>query len=201
MRLTDSIYIGSTLSDKATFLKLNMEHQKFLKRDNGLIVFNGGLHIRGCVLSPNWHSLHYYWLGEGALYKTYNQLTEEDIPFAQDCLGDQFILRNNIVYILSGETGELENLEVSLTEFLINANNDPMEYLSLHPLKQFFNEGGKLGIGELLNVYPLFSTKESANGVSLKNVPMMEQLNFLKSFYSQTKELNEDNRIKISIKN
>jgi len=167
---------------------------------NGIIAFNGGLHIRGYVSSPDWHSLQNAWKGDDAFYKLYDEVEETDIPFGQDCLGDQFLLRDNVVFQLSAETGDLENLNLTFGQFLKEAMTDPMEFLLLQPLQQFMNEGGQLNPGELLNVYPPLCTKESADGVSLKNIPTSERISFLADFARQLKELPDGQRIEIKIK-
>jgi hypothetical protein len=50
---------------------------------------------------------------------------------------------------------------------------------------QFHADDGRLQPGQLLNVYPPFCAKESANGVSLRAVPTDEQHAFLADLASQ----------------
>ncbi len=159
--------------------------RSLLSENNGFILFDGGLHIRGAVLSPEWHSLRKVWLGDFPLYKLFPAIKESDVPFAQDCLGDQFILRDDIVHKLDAEIGEIENLEMNLETFLNKAQQNPVEFLSLEPLLQFMAEGRKLEKGQLLSVYPPFIAKESANGVSLKAISMFDRIGFLADFASQ----------------
>ncbi|WP_133645101.1 hypothetical protein [Zeaxanthinibacter enoshimensis] len=199
MEFTGVTYTGLSITDQETLDKLPNNFSDFFGQVNGIIAFNGGLHIRGCVNAPDWHSIKYYWTGEGALHKKYEELDEQDIPFGQDCLGDQFLLRNLTVHQLSGETGDLENLGLTFEQFISNAIEDPMNFLSLQPLQQFLNQGGHLTPGESLSVYPPFCTKESANGVSIKNVPTKERIDFLANFYQQLKDLGEGQQIQIKI--
>ncbi len=63
------------------------ELRNLLTENNDFILFDGGLHIRGAVLAPEWHSLRKVWIGDFALYKFFPAIKESDIPFAQDCLG------------------------------------------------------------------------------------------------------------------
>jgi hypothetical protein len=159
--------------------------RNLLSETNGFILFDGGLHIRGAVLSPEWHSLRKVWLGDFALYKLFPSIKESDVPFAQDCPGDQFVLRHGIVYKLDAEIGKIESLEMDLETFLNSAEENPVEFLSLEPLLQFMSEGGKLNQGELLSVYPPFIAEKSANGVSLRAISMFDQIGFLADFARQ----------------
>ena len=107
--------------------------------------------MRGACREPAWHSLR-----------------EDDIPFAEDAVGDQWILRGDQVLRLAAETGDVEPLG-----------------LGLHPLLQLHQEGGRLEPGQLISVYPPFCTKESADGVSLRPVPADECHAFLWSLAEQ----------------
>jgi hypothetical protein len=173
------------ISDHEILERVPESLRSLLRETNGFVLFEGGLHVRGAVLSPPWHSLRHVWLGDFPLHKLFPALRESDIPFGQDCLGDQFVLRKNLVHKLEAESGELESLEMNLESFLALARENPLEFLSLHPLVQFRQEGGDLKPGQLLNVYPPFITKESEGGVSLKAVPMFERINFLADFSRQ----------------
>src|SRR5262249_50069797 len=106
---------------------------------------------RGACREPAWHSLRDAWFGEAAFHRLYPGVQAEDIPFAEDCMGDQFLLRGGQVWRLAGETGEIASMGVSLGEFLHSTQADPVEHLSLHPLLQFQEEGGTLEPGHLLS--------------------------------------------------
>src|SRR5215472_10564262 len=75
---------------------------------NGFILHDGGLHVRGASLTPEWHSLRVAWRGPSAFHTLYERVQATDIPFAQDQVGDQFLIRNGGVLRLSAETGDLE---------------------------------------------------------------------------------------------
>lgn len=182
-------YEGEKISDEEILLNLPEDLQNLLKETNGFVAFDGGLHVRGLVDFPEWHSIQKVWFGDFALYKLFSSLKETDIPFGQDCLGDQFILRSETVWQLNSETDELENLNLNLNEFLTEAEKNPIDFLSLQPLIRFKDEGGKIENGQLLNVYPPFCTKESENGISLKAVPMFERISFLADFAKQINSL------------
>lgn len=63
--------------------------RSLLSENNGFILFDSGLHVRGAVRSSEWHSLRKVWFGDFAPCKLFPAIIESDIPFAQDCLGDQ----------------------------------------------------------------------------------------------------------------
>lgn len=176
---------GPALADAALLAALPDEYSQLLTLCNGFIAFAGGLHIRGLCADPDWHSLQKVWTGDLRLATLYPSLESSDILFGQDCVGDQFILREGIVYRLWAETGDMETLGCGFNEFFLNAATDPLEYLSLQPLLQFQREGGMLSPGKLLNVYPPFCTKEAAAGVSLRAISALERISFLADFAGQ----------------
>ncbi|MCA1566378.1 MAG: hypothetical protein LC803_12215 [Acidobacteria bacterium] len=192
-------YEGSDISDYEVFEKLHAGHQHLLLGTNGFILFNGGLHLRGAVEIPDWHSLGHVWSGDSALYKLFPAIHESDVPFGQDCLGDQFVLRQNVVHKLDAELGQLESLDMSLEVFLAHARKNPVEFLSLQPLLQFLNDGGVLKPGQLLSVYPPFVAKESENGVSLKAISMFDRIRFLADFARQVSGLRKGTKINLAV--
>ena len=107
-----------------------------LQQLNGFIQFGGGLHVRGICKEPEWHSLQAALFGETAIHKLFPAVEQLDIPFAQDCVDDQYILRNRIVYKLYSETGDIECLELGLASFLSAATTDPVDFLGLESLLQ-----------------------------------------------------------------
>lgn len=183
------VYKGGEISEVEILGKLPASLRDFLQKTNGLTAFDGGLHIRGIVNSPHWHSLQKVWFGDFSLHTMFSNLKEGDIPFGQNCLGDQFVLRDETVWQLSAEIDELENLSLNLEEFLTKTNANPVDFLLLEPLLKFTEEGGKLEKRELLSVYPSFCTEESAEGVSFKAVPMFDRLGFLADFARQINSL------------
>lgn len=184
-------YVGSEITDTEILAKVPEDYGWLLAETNGFVLFDGGLHVRGAVLSPEWHSLQKVWFGDFALYKLFPAIEETDVPFAQDCLGDQFVLRDGVVYKLDAEVGEIDSLEVDLQTFLQQAQENPVEYLSLEPLLQFMSEGGRLELGQLLSVYPPFIAEESANGVSLRAISMFDRIGFLADFARQISSVSE----------
>ncbi len=134
-----------------------------------------------------------------ALHHTYDLVLETDIPFAQDCVGNQFLLREDAVYFLDTETGELAALDVDFEHFLIGAEKFPLDALGLEPLRSFQQRGGMLHPGELLSVYPpvCIEAKEQRN---LKPLPAAERLANLAAFYAQIKGLPSGQRVHFTLK-
>jgi hypothetical protein len=189
---------GPPMDDPEMLSRLPADLRRLLTEVNGFILFDGGLHIRGACLQPDWHSLRKVWEGELALPDLYTRVQYEDVPFGEDCLGDQFLLRDGIVYRLAAETGELSSLNSGLFAFLDEAQKDPVNYLNLQPLLQFQREQGRsIKPGELLDAYPLFCTAESANGVDLKAVPALKRLSFLAHVAAQISKLPDGAKIQI----
>jgi hypothetical protein len=170
-----------------------------LKEVNGFVQFNGALHVRGLCDEPKWHSLSQITLGSEALYRTYPALLPTDVPFAQDCVADQFILRDGHVYKLQSETGDLDPLRLTLAEFFAAVEANPVEFLGMEPLLQFQRDGGTLQAGQVLNVYPPFCTKEAAKGVSLKAVSVPEALRFLADFSRHISGLAEGQSFRVRV--
>jgi hypothetical protein len=186
LQLTNVSYEGPRLESPDALNGLPEEYAELLVMINGFVQFAGGLHVRGVCAEPEWHSLHIVWDGPLALHRHYPALTAGDVPFGQDALGDQFLLREGRVYRLNGETGELSDLNTTLSGFLEAAQADPISYLSLEPLAQFYGEGGRLEPGQLLSAAPPFSSPESADGVTLKAVPTLERIRSLAALSRRT---------------
>jgi hypothetical protein len=180
MQWPNVTYQGPALDNAAPILqRLPVELVALLRDENGFVALGGGLHLRGVCEQPLWHSLAAVLDGPRALHKLYPSVAESDVPFAQDCLADQFLLRESAVVRLSAETGDLTPLAADLAEFLSAAQSDPVEFLGLHPLMQFGREGGRLQPGQVLNAYPPFCTAQAGDGVSLRAVPVDEALAYL----------------------
>jgi hypothetical protein len=84
METTDTIYVGSNITDPEILERVPADYRRLLQQMNGGIFFSGGLHIRGAVFDPAWHSLRKVWHGDFALHQLFSALEESDVPFAQD---------------------------------------------------------------------------------------------------------------------
>jgi hypothetical protein len=192
-------YQGRPVDDPEILSRLTLAHRALLSQLNGFVAYSGGLHVRGAVREPEWHSLRAAWDGSSALHVLYSTVEAMDVPFAQDALGDQFLLRDGVVYRLVGETGDLQSLDVDVGSFLEQVSADPRGYLNLAPLERFWADGGRLLPGQLLSVYPPFVAKESAAGVSLRAIPAADRVAFLASLARQLRDVPDGGRIEFKI--
>jgi hypothetical protein len=189
----DRTYVGPRLVDAGPGW-LPEELAAVLEQVNGFVAFGGGFHLRGVCEEPKWHSLQRAWTGDSAFAARYAAVRADDVPLAQDALGDQFLLRGSRVYRLWAETGDVEALGPGLDGFLEAVQRDPIATLSLEPLQRFERDGGRLEPGELLAAYPPFCTKEAEDGVSLRAVPALDRLAWLADFAAQIGAAPEDGR-------
>src|SRR5882672_5596064 len=138
----DTTFRGPELSDRRLLAELPAEYRELLERVNGLIAFGGGLHLRGLCEEPTWHGVGVVWGGAYTLSGLYDVVLASDVPFGQDCFGDQFFLRGESVSRLTGETGEAEDLQLSFSDFLESCRTDPVGFLALEPLVAYREGGG-----------------------------------------------------------
>ena len=200
MNLEHITYIGPELDEGSKIVeKLPENLISLLKQINGFVQYGGGLHVRGICKEPEWHSIESVIDGALSIHKAYPLIKENDIPFAEDCVGDQYLLRDRKVIKLFSETGEIEELGYGLASFFDKAAENPIEYLGMEPLLQLQKEGVELEPGQLINVYPPFCTKESKNGVSLKAIPSNEALRFLFDFSKKISSLSDGEKINVKV--
>jgi hypothetical protein len=108
-----------------------------LTRINGFVQFGGGLHVRGVCAEPTWHSIAEVMVGPRALERQYEWVLPTNVPFAQDCMADQFLLRDGQVCKLQSETGKVHSLDLRLPQFFAAVEADPVGFLAMHPLLRF----------------------------------------------------------------
>lgn len=200
MNLDGVTYRGPMPPDGALLRSLPRDLVSTLRECNGFIAFGGGLHLRGACPEPEWHSLATVWTGEFALHRLFPNVSPEDIPFAQDCLADQLLLRAGSVCKLQSETGQCSTLGMSLKEFLQEVQRKPVEMLGLQPLLRFTRDGGLLAPGQVLHAYPPFCTKEASRGVSLKAVPALQAIAYLADLSKQLGSLRKDTQFRVTVR-
>ena len=109
-----------------------------------------------------------------------------DVPFAQDCLGDQFFLRDDTVWLLSAETGEVIDMEVDLDGFIETSIEDPVDYLAMEPLVSYMDLHGELEPGHLVHIVPALSLDLPEDTTyHLDSLPVQERLKWLVSFFKE----------------
>lgn len=184
MEFKGVIYRGEAPVDEELAARIPGDLREFFQDSNGIIAYNGGLQIRACTQDTHWDSLGLYWTGERALSRVYSNLLSSDIPFGQDCVGDQFILREDNVWLLSTETGDMIDMEASLYEFFENCIEDPVEYLAMEPLVHHLDIEGELKPGMLVHVVPALSLDlPEDTPYHIDSLPIKERLEWLSGFY------------------
>lgn len=199
-RFPDLTFEGEPIDDQAELKGLPETLVDILREVNGFIAFRGGLHVRGVASSPPWHSLIRACQGEDAFHWHYRSLAKTDVLFAEDAMGDQFLLRNGEVWKLAAEIDEVDLVSPSLDDFFASCEEDPVDFLALHPLLQLERDGYRLQPGELVNAYPPFCTLQSGEGrVSLRAVPTEEQHYFLRRVSATIRDLPEGASVEFKI--
>ena len=100
---------------------------------------------------------------------------------------------------LCAETGEIIDLDCDLKTFLNRIRSNSHDYLSLQQIKQLNEMGLTIANGQLFNVFPPFIF-DSQTERSYKPISAMEQIEFLKDLYKQTKDLEEGQSIELTIR-
>ena len=201
MNKTDHVtYTGPAIDDPEVLAKLPKTLATLLQQTNGFVHYHGGLHVRGACLAPTWHSLRDAWSGPNAFHKLYPEVKPDDVPFAEDCMGDQFFLRGNEVWRLYAETGEMESLEASFKQFMQDVEDDPGEHLGLHPLLKFQREKKHLQPDQLLAAWPPFCVEEAEAGQTFSAVPAEERHKSLAELAAKIRDLPDGATLDISVK-
>lgn len=190
MNISGITWRQESLDDVELFRELPSSLVRILSDMNGFILHEGALHVRGASLSPEWHSLRAAWRGPSAFHVLYENVRTTDIPFAQDQIGDQFLLREGRVIQLCGETGELEALTNSLEEFFSRVSQD---------IEGFLNVGLRHAMqpGQLLLAYPPFVFQESGAGAALSPVRAGEVILFHAELARQLRDVPDGGQIEL----
>jgi hypothetical protein len=197
MELRGVTWTGSAPDDLELLAELPRDLCRVLAVVNGFILFGGALHVRGAVRDPEWHSIRALREGPHALAALYSAVEPDDVPFAQDCVGDQFLLRGESVVQLAAETGQVVPMGMRLPEFLERACADPEEFLGAQPLIRLLDGGGELQPGMLLHAYPPFCTQQASAGVSLRPVPAAELIRFHAALARQIASVSDGGQFEI----
>lgn len=183
---------GESIDDVEILRDLPQDLFRILSQVNGFILHEGVLHVRGASSNPEWHSLRVAWQGPKSFAALYPDVRKTDIPFAQDIVGDQFLLRDGAVVRLAAETGEIEPLCDSLQKFLEGVRND---------IESFLNAGlsHKVQPGQLLYAYPPFCCDNGGKGASLGPVPASELIPLHADFARQIRNVPDGGQIQFKV--
>jgi hypothetical protein len=181
---------GESIDDIEILPELPHDLVQVLSDTNGFILHEGALHVRGASLTPEWHSLRAAWRGPRAFHILYGGVRSSDIPFAQDQVGDQFLIREGSVFQLSAETGEIERLADSLQAFFTHVSSD---------VEGFLNVGlsRRMQPGQLLHAFPPFCM--SGGDTSLKPLPASEVILFHADLARQIRDVPNGGKVEFKI--
>lgn len=195
----DATFFGPPMDDTELAEAIPLSISTVLVDVNGFIAFDGAFHFRGICSEPRWHSLGQMWKSNRSLRQLFPAVIGSDVPFAQDALGNQFVLRGELVWQLDAETGQLESLKIDVHDFLGMLISSPADVLPLSFLEQF--KGGNVALepGQLLSVYPPLCTAESSRGVSVRAIPANQRLEFLSDFAAQVAGLPDGSRVRVVV--
>jgi len=192
MNISGITWRGDSVDDVEILHALPPSLVRILSDTNGFILHDGALHVRGACLTPEWHSLRAALRGPTAFHTLYESVHATDIPFAQDQVGDQFLLRDGRVCRLSGETGDIEALADSLDDFFKRAGEDIEGFLNV-------GMGHIMQPGQLLLAYPPFVFRESSGSASLKPVRAGEVILFHADLARQIRDVPDGGEVEFKI--
>ncbi|KJG05922.1 hypothetical protein UB33_11195 [Photobacterium angustum] len=141
------------------------------------ILYSGGLQIRSYDALERLLNVNTFFEGELAFHNLYREVRASDFPIAQDCFGDQFLIRDNLVVKLNAETGDIAEFGCTWDQFLAWVDEDPIERLDIP-------SDLELKVGQLLFAYPPFCTAEG-NNASIKAIDGFELISFHADFAKQ----------------
>jgi hypothetical protein len=192
------VFVGPPIDDWDILTRLPSALAETLRMKNGFVSDDSAIHVRGACNEPEWHSLRYAWDGPHSLHELFPSVQVTDIPIAEDCFGDQYLLRDHLVAHLSGESGELEVLPMGWDEFIAHAKRPPVDFLGAQELQRFHREGGTLSPGQSLSVYPPFVAR-SETPRSLRAILRLERILWLADFARQIRSIPDGGQIKIRV--
>src|SRR5687768_17780187 len=191
VKLDGLTWTGPKIDDQDLLRELPEALRELLTWQNGFVLHGGALHVRGACTAPEWHSLRNACHGDEAMHKLYADVRVEDVPFAQDIFGAQFLLRSEVVMRLFAESGEVEMMAEDLDEFLAALNVDLEGYLNVQP--------GQLEPGQLLLAYPPFCFEEAGTNIEFTPLPASEVIKFHAQLAAQLKDVPEGAKIEFKI--
>ena len=169
------------------------ELRDIIEPTGGFILHHGAIHFRGCTFEPAWNSLRPIYHGNQSLKTLYPTVDIDDVPFAQDQLGDQYLLRGVEVVHLDAETGEIKRFARCLTEFVDGIQADIEDYLNV-------SLSHRLMPGQGLHASPPFCVSDPLGGrSSLRAIPILELIQFHADLARQIADVPEGGTIQFSV--
>lgn len=192
MKISGVTWRGESIDDIELLRELPPDLVRVIEDTNGFILHEGALHVRGASLMPEWHSLRAAWRGVSAFHTLYESVDAADIPFAQDQVGDQFLLRDGQVLRLAAETGDIEALASNLEDFIARLSEDIEGFLNV-------GLGHTMQPGQLLLAYPPFVFRESGAESSLKPTRAGEVILFHADLARQIRDIPDGGQVEFNV--
>jgi hypothetical protein len=192
MELPGITWTTEEMDDSEILSELPADLVTVLCEKNGFILHDGALHVRGACLVPEWHSLRAAMHGPNAFHVFYDDVRPADIPFAEDQLGDQYLIRDGVILRLSAETGEVEYLVENLEGFFRRVSDN---------IEGFLNVGldHKLQPRQLLHIHPPLCFQESGKDAFLRALPASEVILSHADLARQIKNIPDGGHVRIEI--
>lgn len=192
MNVSGITWRGDSIDDVEILPELPRSLVNTLSDINGFILHEGALHVRGASSKPDWHSLRGAWRGPNSFHVLYPDLRTSDIPFAQDQVGDQFLIREGVVVKLSAETGEISVVADGLEDFFFRVEANIEDYLNV-------GLSHKMQPGQLLQASPPFCLKSDATA-SLKPSPASEVILFHADLARQIRNIPDGEQVEFKVR-
>jgi hypothetical protein len=199
LELPHLTYAGAPPDDADILARAPAELASVLRARNGVVAYQGALHVRGACREPAWHSLRHAWEGADALHELFEEVCPSDVPFAEDAFGDQFLLRDGRVLRLSGELGEIAPVADRLEEFFGQLLGDPGRALDYEPLLEYLAGGAELRPGQLLAAYPPFVLSADGARRDIHAVDAVERRRFLADLARQLHGLPDGAEVRFEV--
>jgi len=192
MDISGITWKGDSIEDVEILGELPKDLLRILSDNNGFVLYEGALHVRGVCLMPEWHSLRAAWRGSKAFHLLYEAVRPSDVPFAQDQVGDQFLIRDGLVLRLLAETGEIDCLADSLDDFFTKVNDDIVGFLNV-------GLSHKMQPGELLHACPPFCLQKSGACTSLRPVSASDVISFHADLARQIRDVPDGGTVEFKL--
>jgi hypothetical protein len=193
------IYSGPPIADETVLDRVPRELRTALRARNGCVAYRGAVHVRGACLDPAWHSLRAACEGPTAFPVLYPALSPDDVPFAEELFGDQFILRDGRVLRLTAETGDLEGTAESVEAWFEQLLEDVAGLLGYEPSAALARVGGKLGAGQLVSVFPPLVVDAGEQPRSFRAIDALDCRGALAAFARQIRDLPDGAPVEIKV--
>ncbi len=200
LRFPQVNYRGPALDDAALLARVPAFLRDLLSQVNGFAAFGGAFHLRGACTAPAWHALREAWEGDAAFHVLYDwAVSPDDVPFAEDAFGDQYLVRDGAVWRLWAETGETARVADGVEAFLRDLLARPAEALGFDPADALEWTGGSLAPGRTLHAFPPFFVDIGDRARSVRPLDALEARGSRAAIARQVKDLPDGARIEFRL--